>query len=407
MHFRILIVRKCLMEKSGYFERLLGPTFREGAREPITLKYIDGPTLMAILTFIYTGYIDITEDCVEKILDGASRMELTTLEKLCEDFLRENLSKSNCVRTISIAEKHGFQALRASALECVAANLECIPKSEVLQLNDYALSKILECDKVSMDETSLFNLLVEWVEQNKILHSPFMPNMLKSIRFEHLPGEVSFETYESNSLYRLLIILILISLCTISKFIMSVAKPICELYDSGELISAEYDRRILNNQICPRRWHEKDIKKSIFYAKIVDNKSIDIYKCYPNHEDLPTIQLPASRIDEGWAFLDGRLYRMGGYHLANGRRTSNEVMISHYHTDFLKISIPSALIQVECIHIYTKECTKLPNMLNARSAFKPLVCGKYIYVFGGKNQKGFIYDCERYVVIVIFNESVP
>lgn len=200
MHFRILIVRKCLMEKSGYFEKLLGPTFREGAREPITLKYIDGPTLMAILTFIYTGYVDITEDCVEKILDGASRMELTTLEKLCEDFLRENLSKSNCVRTISIAEKHGFQALRASALECVTVNLERIPKTEVLQLNDYALSKILECDKVSMEETSLFNLLVEWAEQNKFLHSPFMPNLLKSIRFENLPGEVSFETYESNNL---------------------------------------------------------------------------------------------------------------------------------------------------------------------------------------------------------------
>lgn len=54
-------------------------------------------------------------------------------------------------------------------------------------------------------------------------------------------------------------------------------------------------------------------------------------------------------------------------------------------------------MKVECFDMDTKRRTKMPNMINARSKFKPVVAGKYIYVFGGGNKHGDINDCERYV----------
>lgn len=196
---RVPVVRKLLTQESTYFEKLLGQSSHEGAKQEVTIQDIDGPTLRAMIRFIYWPHqsIDITGECVANILDGAVRMELVTLEKLCEDFLRKNLSIKNCVQTFVLADKHCFEALRASALGLVARNLESIPKADVLQLDGRVLGEILKCGRVYMVETSIFDLLAEWVKQNEIDRSQHMPNLLKSIRFKHLPGKVSFETFES------------------------------------------------------------------------------------------------------------------------------------------------------------------------------------------------------------------
>lgn len=164
LRFRVPVVRKLLTQKSVYFEKLLGPSFREGSQQEVTLQDIDGPTLMAIIAFIYSDGIDLTEECVANILDGASRMELVTLEKLCEDFLQKHLSKENCFQTFLLAYKHCFDALKAIALALVGVHFETIPKSDVLQLDGRVLGEIVKCDKVQIAETALFDLLVEWVE---------------------------------------------------------------------------------------------------------------------------------------------------------------------------------------------------------------------------------------------------
>lgn len=117
--------------------------------------------------------------------------------------------------------------------------------------------------------------------------------------------------------------------------------PFFDRYESSELISAEYGRRILDFRIIARRWNGFAIGKNIFYAEIVGNQSIDIHECYPNSESIQSIPFSTSRIDQGWTFHGGRVYRMGGYYSAEGGRTSDEVIISHsqnqtpFYSDFI------------------------------------------------------------------------
>lgn len=198
LRFRVPVVRGSLTQKSVYFEKLLGPRSHEGAQQEVIIQEIDGPTLKTMIKFIYWPHqsIDLTRECVASILDGAARMELVTLKKLCRDFLRKNLSEENCFRTFVLADKHSFDALKASALELVGVHFESIPKSEVLQVSGHVLGEILKCGRICAAETSLFNLLIEWVERNEIVRSRFMPNLLKSFRFEYLPGEVGFQTFK-------------------------------------------------------------------------------------------------------------------------------------------------------------------------------------------------------------------
>lgn len=152
-----------------------------------------------------------------------------------------------------------------------------------------------------------------------------MPNLLESIRLEHLPGEVSFEKSEY---YEYVNICSRFNFCLFySKFIINVAQPVFYQYESNELISAEYRRRMLKLRISPRRWYEEVMGDSVFHAEIVDNKSIEIYKCYPNSEQFTSIAFSTLRIDQGWAFHDGKFYQIGGYHSTDGGRTSDEVIL--------------------------------------------------------------------------------
>lgn len=177
---------------------------------------------------------------------------------------------------------------------------------------------------------------------------------------------------------------------------MTVAKPICERYNSSELISAEYDRRMLDHRIIPRRC----IGKSIFYAEPVSGQNINIYKCYPINDQCSYVSFPTSRIHPGWAFHNGHCYRMGGFYSADGGRTSAEVLSRQFHILIqLFISISFAYLKVECIGMDKKLHTRLPRMFNARASFKSIVFGEHIYVFGGRMKQKSISDCERYVVI--------
>lgn len=123
---------------------------------------------------------------------------------------------------------------------------------------------------------------------------------------------------------------------------MSVVEPVLARYESDELVFDLYVQ--LMRQYVPTdllRYREQPIAKSIFLANISEGQSINIYKCYPEGEQLASIPLPTSIVDQGWAFHDGRFYQMGGYSTANGGRTMAEVLIRnicverYFHFDFV------------------------------------------------------------------------
>lgn len=105
-------------------------------------------------------------------------------------------------------------------------------------------------------------------------------------------------------------------------------------YESSELIHGLYEELMRNhNPSIQRRYDGKLIVKSVFLADIVNGQCIDIYKCYPNSQQLPSIPITSSRINQGWTFYDGRFYVMGGHCSADRRSVSREVFLSNFRAE--------------------------------------------------------------------------
>lgn len=175
---------------------MLGPNFREGNEDEIVLKSVDGPTLKSIICYIYAGYIELTKDNIENVLSAASGMELVALEEKCAEYLQENLTNENCVNTLLLADRYSLNQPKKSALSRVCTHFEYIPTDYILPMSSDSLLQILKSDKIQIPETKIFECLVEWVKKNETERAKFVPEHLKYIRLQYIPGQVILKKLE-------------------------------------------------------------------------------------------------------------------------------------------------------------------------------------------------------------------
>lgn len=184
------MVRKLIAKSSKFFEALVGPNFKEGTEEEIVLESVDGPTLKAVIYYIYSGQIEFTSNNIGRMLDAAAGMELLSLEVKCGQYLEDALTAENCLNTLLLADKYSLDKVKKRALTQVVAHFEKIPRADILQIDGNLFNDLLKFEHFEVPESTIFECLVEWVQHNETKRAQFMPDLLKTIKLEHMPGEV-------------------------------------------------------------------------------------------------------------------------------------------------------------------------------------------------------------------------
>lgn len=178
---------------SKYFAASLGKNFQEGKHKEFTLDDTDCETLQMIVDYCYTGHIKLTEENVATFLTIASSVQLDLLEEKCCQFYVEKLSVTNCVDALIFADKFSYAYLREAALDLICENFEMVPVTAIQKLDHRLLRELLKCDKITSSEELIFTRLLEWVQNGK--REPYMPDLLKLIRLEHITLEVHYSTH--------------------------------------------------------------------------------------------------------------------------------------------------------------------------------------------------------------------
>lgn len=179
-----------MVSSSKYFAALLGPNFKEGKQDEVTISSVDGPTLKAIIDFCYSGDIQITDENAETISETASAMEMVHIEKLCEQFWSENLTESNCVKIFVLADTYTFTGLRKESFDYICENFEELETGKLQKLKFNHFSELLKSDSIYAREEFIFQCLVDWVDYHETPRSKYVPELLKSIRLEKISQPV-------------------------------------------------------------------------------------------------------------------------------------------------------------------------------------------------------------------------
>lgn len=180
------IHRVILAAISEYFARNLGGNYDE---VEVILDGVDGRFLREIVSFSYTGNIDIHAENIEKLLTFAKNYEFTSLYEKCTTFCRQQLSTDDCIKWFLFADKSDMNGLRQNSFQMICKNFEAI--LNLCELNFELFKEIIATDENMANEEIIFDQLVKWIQHDELGRAGHANELLQCIRLKHIPDKVT------------------------------------------------------------------------------------------------------------------------------------------------------------------------------------------------------------------------
>ncbi|XP_014891877.1 kelch-like protein 11 [Poecilia latipinna] len=186
--------RTVLSAASQYFELLLGGQFSESRTGRVELtewSSAAGPdpeTVEAVIHFMYTGEVRVTNANVHDVLELADRFLLDQLKSFCAEFLVKKLNLSNCVAVHSLAHMYSLNQLALEAAETIRRNFQkVISNDEFYTLPFHLVRDWMLDSEITVDsEQQLFEAIVKWVHQNPEERVRFFEELFKLVRLKQI-----------------------------------------------------------------------------------------------------------------------------------------------------------------------------------------------------------------------------
>ena len=103
--------RAVLASCSPYFYAMFTGELAEAHSKRVAIRQVDGAALAALVEFVYTAEIRVTEENVQSLLPAANLLQLHEVREACCDFLQSQLHPSNCLGIQRFADLHSCSEL--------------------------------------------------------------------------------------------------------------------------------------------------------------------------------------------------------------------------------------------------------------------------------------------------------
>lgn len=106
--------------------------FPESHQPEIKFEEMDAQCLRMAIEFIYTSQLDLTDECVQQVLQTATFLQLEHLADLCAEYMTNLLDAENCLGFKQFAEKQNNYLLLECAKDYIIGHF-----LEVLQCEEF------------------------------------------------------------------------------------------------------------------------------------------------------------------------------------------------------------------------------------------------------------------------------
>lgn len=197
---RIPTHKVVLASCSEYFSVMFTGSLREADLPEITLENVNPQALQALITYCYTGVIELKEDNVEVLLSTASLLQMNVVTRACCDFLKKQLDPCNCLGIALFAEQESCMSLHKQAMEFTYQHfMEVVKNQEFLSLRAEQLKYLLKSDELNVQsEENVFESLMAWVQHDSSNREQHLPKLLKLIKLPLLSSEYLLDKVEAS-----------------------------------------------------------------------------------------------------------------------------------------------------------------------------------------------------------------
>ncbi len=154
-----------LAAASDYFYNRLTVETETDNHNLLEIEGIGFNTLKMIVSYLYTGNINITAENAKDVIPACKILKLTSACDICEMFAVEKINPGNCIGLYKMATAHDFQHLSAKALHVMENNFnDVVSGSEFLTMSETDLTTYIQNENLKIsNEDPVFEAVKSWV----------------------------------------------------------------------------------------------------------------------------------------------------------------------------------------------------------------------------------------------------
>ena len=179
-----------LDEQMPYFRGICYPTLAEDQTGEVAIKCLSRSVLDKILTFVYTGELDIDCSNVRAVLWWATYFQHEEIVNRCISHIKSEVTLENVLNGC-ISNKTEYRVLQYMNVckDFVDKNFSDICHLEWFnELHESVITKILSSTELFVDsEREVFRVIRVWVEYDFNNRSKHMYKLMKCVRLQFLP----------------------------------------------------------------------------------------------------------------------------------------------------------------------------------------------------------------------------
>ena len=170
---------------SPVFHAMLYGNMKESNQKEIELPTVDSKTLLTLLTFVYTGTVNIDPQCVEKVLDATYYFNIAYLENQLIDFITKSLDITNIVDIALFANNSNFPCLFESCLSFMYHNADTVARdASFTRLSSDIVLKFCKSSELKIKEVVLFLAVDQWYKnQDQATEEAVVEEIFREIRY--------------------------------------------------------------------------------------------------------------------------------------------------------------------------------------------------------------------------------
>nr|XP_039253596.1 kelch-like protein 3 [Styela clava] len=123
--------RCVLAASSGYFKAMFTSKMKESRDGFINMKDVDHNGISQCIEFMYKGVGNLKMEYVQQILQASNLLQMVSLTNFCFHYLKTNLSQTNCLSVINLAQAYDRHDIKEQAEQVLITNFESVISSEM------------------------------------------------------------------------------------------------------------------------------------------------------------------------------------------------------------------------------------------------------------------------------------
>ncbi|XP_037084309.1 ring canal kelch homolog [Pollicipes pollicipes] len=181
---REIFAHKVVLASASPYFRAMFTSFEESRQNRVKLQQMDPSALEALVNYIYSAEIRVTEGNVQILLPASNLLQLSDVRDACCDFLQSHLHPTNCLGIRSFADLHGCIDLKTNADAYIELNFsEVVECEEFLTLTADQVIQLISCDRLSVaNEEKVYECVLRWINYDLPARERHLADLMSQVR---------------------------------------------------------------------------------------------------------------------------------------------------------------------------------------------------------------------------------